>query len=177
MFQDKFIFPQLTASLDRNHFNHLVRKYGGDKYVKYLTCWSQLLALMFGRLSKCESLRDLIVAQEAHQSKCFHLGLGRKTIAKTTLATANQNRNYRIFEEFAFYMMAQAKERRVTDIFKFEARCMHSTLQQYRSACQCSGGQSSARRKVVSRLTSSMIWRHRCQPSIISPRLPSTIPR
>ena len=118
MFQDKFVFSQLTAFLDRNHFNYLVRKYGGDKYVKYLTCWNQLLALMFGQLSNRESLRDLIVALEAHQSKCFHLGLGRKTIAKTTLATANQNRNYRIFEEFAFYMMAQARERRATDIFK-----------------------------------------------------------
>ena len=118
MFQDKFVFSQLTAFLDRNHFNYLVRKYGGDKYVKYLTCWNQLLALMFGQLSNRESLRDLIVALEAHQSKCFHLGLGRKTIAKTTLASANQNRNYRIFEEFAFYMMAQARERRATDIFK-----------------------------------------------------------
>ena len=118
MFQDKFVFSQLTAFLDRNHFNYLARKYGGDKYVKHLTCWNQLLALMFGQLSNRESLRDLIVALEAHQSKCFHLGLGRKPIAKTTLATANQNRDYRIFEEFAFYMMAQARETRATDIFK-----------------------------------------------------------
>ena len=122
MFQDKFVFSQLTAFLNRNHFNYLVRKYGGDKYVKNLTCWNQLLALMFGQLSNRESLRDLIVALEAHQSKCFHLGLGRKTIAKTTLATANQNRNYRIFEEFAFYMMAQARERRATDIFKLRGK-------------------------------------------------------
>ena len=118
MFQDKFVFSQITAFLDRNHFNYLARKYGGDKYVKHLTCWNQLLALMFGQLSNRESLRDLIVALEAHQSKCFHLGFGRKPIAKTTLATANQNRDYRIFEEFAFYMMAQAREKRAVDIFK-----------------------------------------------------------
>ncbi|WP_437182580.1 IS4 family transposase [Segatella copri] len=54
----------------------------------------------------------------SHQSKCFHLGLGRKPIAKTTLATANQNRDYRIFEEFAFYMMEQARRNRAADIFK-----------------------------------------------------------
>ena len=118
MFQDKFVFSQLTSFLDRNHFNYLVRKYGGDKYVKHLTCWNQLLALMFGQLCNRESLRDVIVALEAHRSKCFHLGLGRKPIAKTTLATANQNRDYRIFEEFAFYMMTQAREKRATDIFK-----------------------------------------------------------
>ena len=118
MFQDKFVFSQLTAFLDRNHFNYLARKYGGDKYVKHLTCWNQLLALMFGQLGNRESLRDVIVALEAHRSKCFHLGLGRKPIAKTTLATANQNRDYRIFEEFAFYMMAQARDNRSADIFK-----------------------------------------------------------
>ena len=118
MFQDKFVFSQLTSFLDRNHFNYLIRKYGGDKYVKHLTCWNQLLALMFGQLCNRESLRDVIVALEAHRSKCFHLGLGRKPIAKTTLATANQNRDYRIFEEFAFYMMTQAREKRATDIFK-----------------------------------------------------------
>lgn len=118
MFKDKFVFSQLIAFLDRNHFNYLARKYDGDKYVKHLTCWNKLLALMFGQLSNRESLRDLIVALEAHQSKCFHLGLGRKPIAKTTLATANQNRDYRIFEEFAFYMMEQARRNRAADIFK-----------------------------------------------------------
>ena len=118
MFQDKFVFSQLTSFLDRNHFNYLTSKYDGNKYVKHLTCWNQLLALMFGQLSNRESLRDVIVALEAHRSKCFHLGLGRKPIAKTTLATANQNRDFRIFEEFAFYMMTQAREKRATDIFK-----------------------------------------------------------
>ena len=118
MFQDKFVFSQLTSFLDRNHFNYLTSKYDGNKYVKHLTCWNQLLALMFGQLGNRESLRDVIVALEAHRSKCFHLGLGRKPIAKTTLATANQNRDYRIFEEFAFYMMAQAREKRSADIFK-----------------------------------------------------------
>ena len=118
MFKDKFVFSQLTAFLDRNHFNYLVRKYEGNKYIKHLTCWNQLLALMFGQLCNRESLRDVIVAIGAHRTKCFHLGLGRKPIAKTTLATANQNRDYRIFEEFAFYMMAQAREKRAEDIFK-----------------------------------------------------------
>lgn len=56
MFKDKFVFSQLIAFLDRNHFNYLARKYDGDKYVKHLTCWNQLLALMFGQLSNRESL-------------------------------------------------------------------------------------------------------------------------
>ena len=111
MFQDKFIFAQLISFLDRNHFNYLVRKYDGDRYVKSFTCWNQLMALMFGQLCNHESLRDVVVALEAHQSKCYHLGMGRNPIAKTTFATANQNRDYRIFEDFAFFMMEQARIR------------------------------------------------------------------
>ena len=118
MNKDKYVFAQLLEFLDYDKFRHLVDKYDGNKYIKHLTCWNQLLALMFGQLSNRESLRDLIVAFEAHRSKCFHLGLGRKPIAKTTLATANQNRDYRIFEEFAFYMMEQARQKRAEDMFK-----------------------------------------------------------
>ena len=118
MNKDKYVFAQLLEYLDYDKFRHLVDNYDGNRYVKHLTCWNQLLALMFGQLCNRESLRDVIVALEAHRSKCFHLGLGRKPIAKTTLATANQNRDFRIFEEFAFYMMTQAREKRATDIFK-----------------------------------------------------------
>ena len=118
MNKDKYVFAQLIEFLNNDKFRRLVDKYDGNRYVKYLTCWNQLLALMFGQLSNRESLRDVIVAIEAHRSKCFHLGLGRKPIAKTTLATANQKRNYRIFEEFAFYMMSQAREKCAENIFK-----------------------------------------------------------
>ena len=116
MFQDKYVFAQLTAFLNRTQFNNYVRKYDGNRYVKHFTCWNQLLAMMFGQLSNRESLRDLIVALEAHQGKRYHLGLGKELIAKTTLATANQNRDYRIFEDFAFYMMKEASEKRATNI-------------------------------------------------------------
>ena len=118
MNKSKYVFAQLVEFLDNDKFRHLVDKYEGNKYIKHLTCWNQLLALMFGQLCNRESLRDVIVAIGAHRTKCFHLGLGRKPIAKTTLATANQNRDYRIFEEFAFYMMAQAREKRAENIFK-----------------------------------------------------------
>lgn len=120
MAQNKYVFAQLVQFLDWNRFNYLVRKYGGDKYVKHFSCWHQLLSLMFGQLCNREGLRDLIVALEAHQSKRYHLGLGRKPIAKTTLATANQNRDYRIFEEFAFSMMESARAKCVTEIFKLD---------------------------------------------------------
>ena len=107
----------MTAFLNRNHFNYLVRKYDGDKYVKHFTCWNQLLTLMFGQLSNRESLRELIIAIEAHYHKCYHLGLGRH-ITRSNLAKANSNRNYRIFEEYAYYLVSEAKRKRATSIFK-----------------------------------------------------------
>ena len=122
MNKSKYVFAQLIEFLDSDKFRHLVDKYDGNRYVKHFACWNQLLALMFGQLSNRESLRDLIVALEAHQSKRYHLGLGRGPIAKTTFATANQNRDYRIFEEFAFYMMDQARRKRATDIFKLKGK-------------------------------------------------------
>ena len=117
MFQDKYVFAQLVTFLDRNHFNYLVRKFGGDKYVKFFTCWNQLLTLMFGQLSNRESLRDLIVALEAHQKKTYHWGLG-KYVTRSNLAKANQKRDYHIFEAFAYYIVEQARTKRKTDIFK-----------------------------------------------------------
>ena len=75
MNKDKYVFAQLIKFMDRNHFNYLVRKYDGDKYVKSYTCWNQLLTLMFGQLSNRESLRDLIVAMEAHAGKLYLHGL------------------------------------------------------------------------------------------------------
>ena len=122
MNKSKYVFAQLIEFLDSDKFRHLVDKYEGNRYVKHFTCWNQLLALMFGQLSNRESLRDLIVALEAHQSKRYHLGLGREPIAKTTFATANQNRDYRIFEEFAFYMMDLARSRHAMDIFKLKGK-------------------------------------------------------
>ncbi len=58
---------------------------------------------MFGQLSNRESLRDLIVAMEAHAGKLYHLGIG-KSVTRSNLSKANEQRDYRIFEEFAFYI-------------------------------------------------------------------------
>ncbi len=117
MNQDKYVFAQLVTFLNRNHFNYLVRKYSGDRYVKHFTCWNQLLVMMFGQLTNRESLRDLIVIIEAHRSKCYHLGFGTQ-VTKSNLAKANQNRDCRIFEEFAYFLVAEARSKRITDIFK-----------------------------------------------------------
>ena len=119
MYNVKYVFAQLVAFLNRSKFNRVVAKYGGDRYVKHFTCWNQLLAMMFGQLCNRSSLRDLITILDAHINKCYHLGMGRN-VSKTNLAYANQNRDYRIFEEYAYYLVSEAREKRKTDIFHLE---------------------------------------------------------
>lgn len=107
----------MVEFLDNYKFLRIVKKYDGNKYVKHFTCWNQLLTLMFGQLCNREILRDLIVALNAHQEKCYHLGVG-KHVTRSNLSKANENRDYRIFEDFAFYMISEARKKRVNDIFK-----------------------------------------------------------
>ncbi len=116
MYNFKYVFSQLVSFLDRNHFNYLVRKYDGDNYVKLFSCWNQLLVMIFGQLSNRESLRDVTLATQAHASKAFHLGFG-KAPTKSNLSKANKNRDYRIFEEFAYRVIAEARSCRAEDIF------------------------------------------------------------
>ena len=63
---------------------------------------------VFSQLSNRESLRDVVLATQAHASKAYHLGFG-KHAAKSTLADANTKRDYRIFEEFAYKVIAEAQ--------------------------------------------------------------------
>lgn len=121
MNQSKYVFTQLTALLDRNKFNRIVTKYSGDRYVKHFTCWNQLLVMMFGQLSNRESLRDLIISIDAHNTKSYHLGFG-KNVSKTSLARANQTRDYHIFEEYAYFLVEKAQKRHQNDIFKLAGK-------------------------------------------------------
>ena len=117
MNKGKYVFSQLLSFLDPFVFLRISKKYCGDKYVKTFSCWNQLAVMMFGQLSNRESLRDLVLATHAHANKAFHLGFG-KHASKSTLADANANRDYRIFEEFAYRVMAEARQCRATEIFK-----------------------------------------------------------
>ena len=90
MHKDPYIFAQLVKFLDRSKFNRIVTKYEGDKYIKSYACWNQLLTMMFGQFSNRESLRNLIIAMEAHTGKLYHLGIG-KSVRKAILARLMSN--------------------------------------------------------------------------------------
>lgn len=109
----KYIFSQLTGFLPKRIFDGIVQKYQGDKYVKSFTCWNQLMVMMFGQLSSCDSLREVICIIDAIKTKSYHLGFGPGDIKLSNVAYANANRDYRIFEEFANYMINLAQRKRI----------------------------------------------------------------
>jgi len=117
----KYIFSQLVEFLPQRVFDNIVKKYDGNKYVKHFTCWNQLLAMMFGQLSNRESLRDLICTINAHSKKLYHLGMG-KSITRSNLGKANEKRNPKIFEEFAYYMIEMARTRRKNKDFEIDGQ-------------------------------------------------------
>lgn len=108
MHNGKYVFSQLLDFLELFDFIRLAKKYGGDKYVKQFTSYNQLCILIFGQLSNRESLRDVVLATQAHYRKAYHLGFG-KHVSRSTLAVANSKRDYRIFEEFAYKVVAEAR--------------------------------------------------------------------
>jgi len=114
MNQGKFVYSQLTFFLPQRVFDRLVYKYNGNKHVRHFSCWNQLLSMIFGQLTGRDSLRDLMVSIEPHKSKYYHLGFGKGT-SRSNFANANEKRDCRIFEEYAFYLIDLARKSCVMD--------------------------------------------------------------
>jgi len=119
MNQGKYVFAQIVEFLPQRIFDRIVEKYEGNKYVKHFTCWNQLLCMLFGQLTNRDSLRDLMVALNAHSNKSYHLGLG-KNVTRSNLAKANETRNSKIFEEFAYHLIDVARRNRANDDFEIK---------------------------------------------------------
>lgn len=117
----KYVFAQIVEFLPQRIFDKLVKKYDGNKYVKHFTCWNQLLCMVFGQLTNRDSLRDLTVTINAHSSKSYHLGFS-KNVTLSNLAKANQNRNSKIFEQFAYHLIAIARKDRANDDFQIKGQ-------------------------------------------------------
>lgn len=122
MNQGKHVFSQLVEFLPKRVFDCIVMRYQGDKYIKSFSCWNQLLVMMFGQLSGCESLRELVCIVSAHIPKAYHLGFGKSVITRSNLAKANANRDSKIFEEFAYKMISIAQSKRITREFEIAGR-------------------------------------------------------
>ena len=92
-----YIFSQVVDYIPRYQFDKLVAKYHGNRHSRDLTCYNQLLHLLFGQVTGCGSLRDICLCLEAHKPILYHLGF-RNTVTQPSLSRANENRDYRIYE-------------------------------------------------------------------------------
>lgn len=122
MHTGKYVFAQFIKFLPQKAFQRIVMKYRGDKYIKSFSCWNQLLIMVYGQLSGCDSLRELVCIITAHAPKSYHLGFGKSVITRSNLSKANANRNSKIFEEFAYKMISVAQEKRIAKEFEIRGR-------------------------------------------------------
>ena len=109
MNQGKYVFSQLFEFVSHNDFLKCVKKYDGDYKTKHFSYWKQFLCMAFGQLTHRESLTDTILCLNANKTKLYHLGIGQ-AISKSTLSKANENRKWRIYQDFALILIDQAKE-------------------------------------------------------------------
>ena len=115
----KTLFAQLMDFLPWTTFTRLVQQYGGDRYVKSLTCAEQFRIMAFAQLTYRESLRDIEVCLSAQAAKLYHMGF-RQEIKRATLADANEKRDWHIHAEFARRLIAQARKLYAGDSLAFE---------------------------------------------------------
>jgi hypothetical protein len=108
MHAGKFVFAQLMEFLPWKRFQRAVAKYNGNHYVKRFSCADQFLCMAFAQLTYRESLRDLQACLRAQSGKLYHLGI-RCAVSRSTLADANESRDWRIYAELAQALIAKAR--------------------------------------------------------------------
>lgn len=108
MNEGKYVFAQIASYIPRFQFDRIVNKYRGNYRAHELTCYNQFLHLLFGQIAPCYSLRDICLCLKAHKNILYHMGFG-KTVDSTSLSRANERRDYRIYEEFGYYLIKLVK--------------------------------------------------------------------
>jgi Domain of unknown function (DUF4372)/Transposase DDE domain len=119
MFIGKTLFAQLMDFLPWKTFHRIIDRHDGNRYVKSMTCADQFRVLAFAQLTYRESLRDIEVCLSAQTAKLYHMGF-RQEIKRSTLADANESRDWRIHAEFAQCLIAQARKLYIDDSFGIE---------------------------------------------------------
>ena len=108
MNEGTYVFTQLIRLVHRQSFARHVERYNGNYRVKSFTCWHQFLCMSFGQLTQRESLRDIVNCLQAHENKLYHLGF-TQGIKRSTLADANERRDYRIYQDLAYALIKKAR--------------------------------------------------------------------
>ena len=108
--------------LPQRQFRRIVSKFNDRTQDWSFSHWNQLLVLIFGQLLGCGTLRELTDITTAHAKRSNQLGFGNSAVVRNTLSKANMLREPQIFEEFAFYMVSLAQQRRIAKEFELHGR-------------------------------------------------------
>jgi transposase len=108
MNQGRSIFAQLVEHLPVREFRKCVGRYRGNHRVRRFSCWDQLLCMLFAQLTFRESLRDIEACLRASEERLYHMGI-RGRVSRSTLADANEVRDWRIYADFAHLLIAEAR--------------------------------------------------------------------
>jgi len=100
MYTGQLVFSQITDHLPMHTFRRCVQRYQGERYVKRFRCLDQYLGMVFAQLTYREGLRDIEACLRAHQHKLYHMGI-RSRVVRSTLSDANEQRDWRIYADFA----------------------------------------------------------------------------
>jgi hypothetical protein len=119
MYVGKTLFAQLMDFVPWTSFRRIVARYGGDTRVRSLNCAEQFRIMAFAQLTWRESLRDIEVCLSAQAAKLYHMGL-RETVHRSTLADANEARDWRIWAEFAHVLIRRARRLYASDSLGME---------------------------------------------------------
>ena len=114
MYVGKALFAQVMDFLPWKTFHRIVTRYGGDHRVRTLSCTEQFRVMAFAQLTYRESLRDIEVCLSAQVTKLYHMGI-REPVARSTLAKANELRDWRIYADFAHTLITQARKLYATE--------------------------------------------------------------
>jgi hypothetical protein len=126
MHAGKTLFAQLMDFLPWKTFHRIVDRHDGDNRVRSLSCAEQYRAMAFAQLTYRESLRDIEVCLDAQASKLYHMGF-RSPVRRSTLADANEQRDWRIYATFAQHLIAQAVKSRLRQA-RHPTRLIHRGL-------------------------------------------------
>lgn len=108
MYQGRLVFSQLIDFMPRSIFHRCVDRYDGNKRVRSFSCLDQFLCMAFAQLTFRESLRDIVACLQALPEKLYHVGI-RGRVSRSTLADANEKRDWRIYADFAQVLIARAR--------------------------------------------------------------------
>jgi len=121
MNQGQTLFAQVMAQAPHREFQRCVRRYGGDTRVRRFTCWDHFLTLAFAQLTYRESLRDIDASLGAMPDRLYHMGF-RSHPSRSTLADANEKRNWRIHADFAQILIHEARGLYADESFGLELK-------------------------------------------------------